>query len=181
MCNGWPARSRRARWSPGRGAATSHTSRIRTGSPSCWWRRPRRRRDEPRLERRHPRALPCLLKARAETGRCSPTLGTGAGLRPALRVAPPNADRLGLPPRGEQPSRRDGSSAPCTSDRYGPVQWAAVHEKRDAGSAPAPDAHNARTTWLTTVNEDGSPHVTAVGAVWLDGTYWFQTGNGTRK
>ena len=54
-------------------------------------------------------------------------------------------------------------------------------EKLDAGSAPAPDAHNARTTWLSTVNEDGSPHVTAVGALWLDGTFWFQTGAGTRK
>src|SRR5207248_6511157 len=57
----------------------------------------------------------------------------------------------------------------------------AIAGKRDAGSAPAPDAHNARTTWLSTVNEDGSPHVTAVGAVWLEGTFWFQTGAGTRK
>ena len=56
-----------------------------------------------------------------------------------------------------------------------------VTEKLDAGSAPAPDAHNARTTWLATVNEDGSPHVTAVGALWLDGAFWFQTGSGTRK
>jgi len=47
--------------------------------------------------------------------------------------------------------------------------------------APAPDAHNARTTWLSTVNADGSPHVTAVGALWLDGSFWFQTGSGTRK
>ena len=66
-------------------------------------------------------------------------------------------------------------------DGLPPVEWTAVTEKLDAGSAPAPDAHNARTTWLTTVNEDGSPHVTAVGAVWLDGAYWFQTGTGTRK
>lgn len=62
-----------------------------------------------------------------------------------------------------------------------PVDWAAIAEKLDAGSAPAPDAHNSRTTWLATVNEDGSPHVTAVGARWLDGTFWFQTGAGTRK
>ena len=62
-----------------------------------------------------------------------------------------------------------------------PVDWAAVAEKLDAGSAPAPDAANSRTTWLCTVNEDGSPHVTAVGALWLDGTFWFQTGAGTRK
>ena len=66
-------------------------------------------------------------------------------------------------------------------DGLPPVDWAAVVEKLDAGSAPAPDAHNSRTTWLTTVNEDGSPHVTAVGALWLDGTFWFQTGAGTRK
>jgi len=62
-----------------------------------------------------------------------------------------------------------------------PVAWATVSEKLDTGSAPAPDAHNARTKWLTTINHDGSPHVTAVGAIWLDGTFWFQTGAGTRK
>jgi hypothetical protein len=31
------------------------------------------------------------------------------------------------------------------------------------------------------VNADGSPHVTAVGALWVDGAFWFQTGAGTRK
>jgi len=67
------------------------------------------------------------------------------------------------------------------ADGLPPVEWAGIAEKLDAGSAPAPDAHNARTTWLTTVNEDGSPHVTPVGAIWLDGAYWFQTGAGTKK
>ena len=67
------------------------------------------------------------------------------------------------------------------ADGLPPVEWAAVVEKLDAGSAPAPDAHNARTTWLATANEDGSPHVTAVGALWLDDAFWFQTGSGTRK
>ena len=66
-------------------------------------------------------------------------------------------------------------------DGLPPVDWAAVIQKLDAGSAPAPDAHNARTTWLATANNDGSPHVTAVGALWLDGTFFFQTGRGTRK
>ena len=66
------------------------------------------------------------------------------------------------------------------ADGLPPVDWAAVVEKLNTGSAPAPDAHNARTTWLTTVNQDGSPHVTAVGAIWLDGAFWFQTG-ATRK
>src|SRR6185312_11087959 len=65
-------------------------------------------------------------------------------------------------------------------DGLPPVDWAVVVDKLDAKSAPAPDAPNSRTTWLATVNEDGSPHVTAVGALWLDGAFWFQTG-ATRK
>jgi hypothetical protein len=67
------------------------------------------------------------------------------------------------------------------SDGLPPVDWAAVVEQLVAGSGPAPGAANSRTTWLCTVNEDGSPHVTAVGAIWVDGTFWFQTGAGTRK
>jgi hypothetical protein len=67
------------------------------------------------------------------------------------------------------------------ADGLPPVDWTTIVEKLDAGSAPAPDAHNARTTWLATLNEDGSPHITAVGALWLDGAFWFQTGVGTRK
>src|SRR5687767_1474088 len=66
-------------------------------------------------------------------------------------------------------------------DGLPPVDWAVVVGELDAKSAPAPDAANSRTTWLATVNEDGSPHVTAVGALWLDGTFWFQTGASTRK
>lgn len=67
------------------------------------------------------------------------------------------------------------------ADGLPPVEWDGIAEKLAAGSAPAADAHNARTTWLTTINPDGSPHVTAVGAIWLDGTYWFQTGARTKK
>jgi Pyridoxamine 5'-phosphate oxidase len=67
------------------------------------------------------------------------------------------------------------------ADGLPPVNWEAIAAKLATGSAPAPGAHNARTKWLTTINEDGSPHVTAVGALWLDGTFWFQTGAGTRK
>src|SRR5690349_3125280 len=67
------------------------------------------------------------------------------------------------------------------ADGLPPVDWTAIAERLGDGSAPAPDAHNARTTWLTTLNEDGSPHVTAVGAIWLDGAYWFQTGARTHK
>lgn len=67
------------------------------------------------------------------------------------------------------------------ADGLPPVRWEAIVGKVAAGEAPDRDAHNARTTWLTTLNEDGSPHVTAVGAIWLDGTFWFQTGARTQK
>ena len=62
-----------------------------------------------------------------------------------------------------------------------PVDWAAVVEHLEARNSPTPDPANSATTWLSTVNEDGSAHVTAVGALWVDGTFWFQTGAGTRK
>ena len=66
-------------------------------------------------------------------------------------------------------------------DGLPPVDWDHIVRRLQAGAAPAPDAHNARTTWLTTLNAGGSPHVTAVGAMWLDGTFWFQTGDVTQK
>src|SRR5205814_5169466 len=66
-------------------------------------------------------------------------------------------------------------------DGLPPVDWAAAAANLESGAAPSSDAHNSRTTWLSTLNEDGSPHVTAVGALWLDGTFWFQTGAGRRK
>jgi hypothetical protein len=65
-------------------------------------------------------------------------------------------------------------------DGLPPVEWKTVVEKLEAGTGPDPASPNAKTTWLTTLNEDGSPHVTAVGALWVDGTFWFQTG-ATRK
>jgi hypothetical protein len=67
------------------------------------------------------------------------------------------------------------------ADGLPPVEWDGIAERLAAKAAPAPDAHNSRSTWLTTINDDGSPHVTAVGAMWIDGTFWFQTGDRTRK
>jgi hypothetical protein len=67
------------------------------------------------------------------------------------------------------------------ADGLPPVDWAVVVDKLDVRSTPRSDAPNARTTWLSTINRDGSPHVTAVGALWVDGAFWFQTGAGTRK
>ena len=41
-----------------------------------------------------------------------------------------------------------------------------------------PDRHSA---WLATINADGSPHVTGIGAQWFEGTFWFETGETSRK
>lgn len=65
-----------------------------------------------------------------------------------------------------------------------PVQdWTSVTTVLDKGVTQAPDTGgpDRHTTWLATINRDGTPHVTAVGAVWVDGAFWFQTGDGTRK
>jgi pyridoxine/pyridoxamine 5'-phosphate oxidase len=66
-------------------------------------------------------------------------------------------------------------------DELPTVSWDDVAAALESRQPPPSDAHNARTTWLTTVNSDGRPHVTAVGALWLDGAFWFQTGPRTQK
>lgn len=75
-----------------------------------------------------------------------------------------------------------GMEARNLDDDVPGVDWEIVTAGLD-GMTQAPDSGgpNRFTTWLTTINGDGSPHVTAVGAVWLDGTFWFQTGARTRK
>ena len=64
-----------------------------------------------------------------------------------------------------------------------PVQkWSNVTAQLDKGDFMSLDKHPSHyTTWLTTLNADGSPHVTAVGAVWDGDTFWFQTADRTRK
>jgi hypothetical protein len=65
-----------------------------------------------------------------------------------------------------------------------PMDWADVVARLDAGFDQAPGAEagpGRHTCWLTTLNPDGGPHMTAVGALWLDGSFWFETGRGSRK
>lgn len=64
-----------------------------------------------------------------------------------------------------------------------PQDWADVAGAVSRDYVPSPESAGPKryTTWLTTTNPDGSPHVTPVGAVWLDETFWFQTGESTRK
>jgi len=71
------------------------------------------------------------------------------------------------------------------ADLYGlaALDWAGVAARLDAGLDQAPGAGgpDRHTCWLSTINEDGGPHVTAVGALWVDGAFWFETGAVTRK
>ena len=63
------------------------------------------------------------------------------------------------------------------------LDWQMVEEQLDRGltQAPGTGGPNRHTCWLATINDDGSPHVTGVGALWADGAFWFETGEQTRK
>ena len=63
------------------------------------------------------------------------------------------------------------------------LEWEAVERQLRDGipQAPGSGGPNRHTCWLSTSNPDGSPHVTGIGAVWTQGTLWFETGPSTRK
>jgi len=71
------------------------------------------------------------------------------------------------------------------ADLYGlpPMEWTDVEARLAHGLSQAPGSGgpDRHTCWMTTVNADGSPHVTGIGALWAEGTFWFETGAGTRK
>jgi Pyridoxamine 5'-phosphate oxidase len=64
-----------------------------------------------------------------------------------------------------------------------PVDWVTVEGRLAQGvtQAPGTGGPDRHTSWLATINPDGSPHVTAVGALWSEGAFWFETGEQTRK
>ena len=63
------------------------------------------------------------------------------------------------------------------------VDWRSIIDRLDAGltQAPGTGGPNRHTCWLATIDPDGRPHVTGVGALWADGAFWFETGRSTRK
>ena len=62
------------------------------------------------------------------------------------------------------------------------IEWSQVETQlTDILMHDDPQSPNRSTFWLTTLNADGSPHVTSVGALWHAGSCWFQTGERTRK
>src|SRR6478736_3038226 len=71
------------------------------------------------------------------------------------------------------------------ADRYDAplLDWDAITGRLEAGfeQAPGGGGPDRHTCWLATINADGSPHLTGVGALWVDGSFWFETGRTTRK
>jgi pyridoxine/pyridoxamine 5'-phosphate oxidase len=63
------------------------------------------------------------------------------------------------------------------------VDWARIEARLDEGvtQAPGTGGPDRHTCWLTTIDPDGRPHVTGVGAQWTDGAWWFTSGERTRK
>jgi hypothetical protein len=63
------------------------------------------------------------------------------------------------------------------------LDWNRIAARLDAGVAQAPGTGgpDRHTYWLATINSDGTPHVTGIGALWTDGAFWFETGESTRK
>jgi hypothetical protein len=61
--------------------------------------------------------------------------------------------------------------------------WERVRSRLEQGltEAPATSGPDRHTCWLATTNHDGSPHLTGVGALWIDDAFWFETGEQTRK
>jgi hypothetical protein len=61
-------------------------------------------------------------------------------------------------------------------DIYGhpPIPWSRAERHLEA--AAGHDTH-----FLATVRPDGRPHVAGIGALWVDGKFYFVSGAGTRK
>ena len=58
------------------------------------------------------------------------------------------------------------------------LDWSGIEARLEQGlsQAPGTGGPDRHTCWLATINPDGSPHVTGVGALWADGCFWFETG-----
>jgi hypothetical protein len=71
------------------------------------------------------------------------------------------------------------------ADLYGSplLDWSRIEARLGEGlsQAPGTGGPDRHTCWLATINSDGSPHVTGIGALWADGCFWFETGKRTLK
>jgi hypothetical protein len=65
------------------------------------------------------------------------------------------------------------------------MAWEAVRARLDAGFDQGPGSQpgepGRHSTWVTTINADGGPHVNAVGAIWVEDHFYLVTGPRTRR
>lgn len=68
-------------------------------------------------------------------------------------------------------------------DIYGnkPIPWSRALEALEAAPVKPEDPGGPNTYWLATTRPDKRPHVAGVGAIWVDGRFYFVSGAGTRK
>jgi len=64
-----------------------------------------------------------------------------------------------------------------------PLEWADVRRPLEANLSqePGTGGPDHHSFWLATTDADGRPHMTAVGAFWHDGKYYFSAGPKSRK
>lgn len=64
-----------------------------------------------------------------------------------------------------------------------PLEWEPIAARLEEGltQAPGGGGPGRHTCWLATIDPDGRPHVTGIGALWVEGAFWFETGERTRK
>ena len=63
---------------------------------------------------------------------------------------------------------------PLVDDDAGATSWAVAAERLE-------NPERARTYWLATVRPDGRPHVMPLIGTWIDGAFYFISGDATRK
>jgi hypothetical protein len=64
-----------------------------------------------------------------------------------------------------------------------PIDWNEVRTRLETNQTqePGPGGPGHHTHWLSTIDAGGGPHMTAVGAFWVDDRYYFCGGSGSRK
>lgn len=64
-----------------------------------------------------------------------------------------------------------------------PIAWEKVLDTLAGDITQAPDTGgpNRHTAWLTTINPDGTPHVTPVGLIQINAAWYFNSGPESRK
>jgi len=67
--------------------------------------------------------------------------------------------------------------------KLGPLDWDDVRATLETNldQEPGTGGPDHHTFWLSTIDADGRPHMTAVGVFWLDGHYYFSGGPRSRK